>query len=145
MNLLDIDLAIVKAINQPFSVELNYFFIFIIYSVYGFLIFLAYYFFKTKQNNKLFHLFSASIIGYIIVASLKILFASTDMGSLLLGRPGNLRPYDVDPAINVVFKKTDAAFPSSHAFIAFCAFYFIPDKFSKFKYLLAVYLLILYH
>jgi len=142
MSILDIDLAIVKFFNQPFSVPLNYLFIFIIYSVYGFLIFLVYYFFKAKQNNKLFHLFFTAVIGYILVVSLKFLFARTDLG-LLLGRLGNLRPYDVDPTINVIFKKSDPAFPSSHAFISFLAFYFLPKRFYKFRYLFAFYLLFL--
>ncbi|MDI6798442.1 MAG: phosphatase PAP2 family protein [Candidatus Aenigmarchaeota archaeon] len=139
--LLNIDLTVVKLLNQQFLAPLNYLLIFVIYSVYGFLIFLVYFFFKTKKSNKLSHLFFTSVLGYVLVVSLKFLFARTDLG-LLLGRPGNLRPYDVDPTINVIFKKTDPAFPSSHAFIAFLSFYFLPKKF-RFKCLFAAYLLFL--
>lgn len=131
MNFAEFDLEIVRIFNTEFSIYLAYFTIFLIYSVYIYLIFVAYNLFKTKKHKKLFHLFLVAVIGYIFVVSLKY----------LVGRP---RPYEVDPLINVVFKKTDPSFPSSHAFIAYLSFFFIPENLPKWlKYLLAIYLLVL--
>ena len=132
MNLNEVDLEIVKFLNVNFySVYLVYLAIFVIYSVYVYLIYLAFDLFRNKKHKKLFHLFVVAVIGYIFVASLKYLV-------------GRERPYDVSQEINVVFKKADPSFPSSHAFIAYLSFFFVPESFPAWlKKLSAVYLLFL--
>lgn len=131
MSFTDIDLEVVRFFNVYFSIYLAYFSIFIIYSVYIYLISISYILFKIKRHNKLFHLFTVAAIGYILILSLKY----------LVGRP---RPYEADPSINVVFKKTDPSFPSSHAFISYLSFFFIPESLPKWlKHILIIYLLVL--
>ncbi|MEM5883091.1 MAG: phosphatase PAP2 family protein [Candidatus Aenigmatarchaeota archaeon] len=132
MNLSELDLEIVKFLNSNFfSVYLVYLAIFIIYSVYVYLIYVAFDLFRTKKHKKLFHLFVVAVIGYIFVVSLKYLV-------------GRERPYDASQEINVVFKKADPSFPSSHAFIAYLSFFFIPESFpSWLKKLSTIYLLVL--
>jgi undecaprenyl-diphosphatase len=131
MNFAELDLEIVKLFNSNFFIFLAYLSIFIIYSVYIYLIYVAYDLFKSKKYKKLFHLFVVAVVGYLFVVSLKYLV-------------GRERPYEVDPEINVVFKKTDPSFPSSHAFIAYLSFYFIPENFPNWlKKLSMIYLLIL--
>jgi undecaprenyl-diphosphatase len=131
MSFAELDLEIVKFFNSNFSIHLAYLSIFTIYSVYIYLIYVAYDLFKSKKHKKLFHLFVVSVVGYLFVVSLKYLV-------------GRERPYEVDPTINVVFKKTDPSFPSSHAFIAYLSFYFIPESFPNWlKKLSIIYLLIL--
>ncbi len=131
MNVFDFDITVVKVLNHFAVFPLNYFLVAVIYSVYAFLIFFVYTFYKSKKHKDLCHLFLVSIVGYILVASLKFLFANTSLSNDLLQRPGNLRPYDLEPSINILFKKADPAFPSSHAFFAFMALVFIPKKTSK--------------
>ncbi len=131
MNFAELDLEIVKFFNSNFSIFLAYLSIFIIYSVYIYLICVAYDLFKSKKHKKLFHLFVVAVVGYIFVVSLKYLI-------------GRERPYEVDPTINFVFKKADPSFPSSHAFIAYLSFFFIPENFPDWlKKISMVYLLIL--
>lgn len=144
MSITDIDLVVLRFVNQYFNTSLGYLAVFIIYSVYFYLIYLAYHLFKSKQNDKLFHLFVAGALGFVLVYFLKYLFALTPLGGLLLGRPGNLRPSDFDTTISTIFGKSDPAFPSSHAFIAYFCFYFLPKKFPKWlRYMLSIYLLVL--
>ncbi|MEM5844327.1 MAG: phosphatase PAP2 family protein [Candidatus Aenigmatarchaeota archaeon] len=132
MNLAEVDLEVVKFLNVNFfSVHLAYFAIFLIYSVYIYLIYVAYDLFRNRQHKKLFHLFVVAVIGYIFVVSLKYLV-------------GRERPYDADQEINVVFKKADPSFPSSHAFISYLSFFFIPENSpSWLKKFLSIYLLFL--
>lgn len=131
MNVFDFDITVVRVLNQFAVFPINYLLVAIIYSVYAFLIFFVYNFYRSKKHMELCHLFLVSLIGYMLVASLKFLFASTSLSVDLLQRPGNMRPYDLDSSINVLFKKADPAFPSSHAFFAFMALAFIPKKTSK--------------
>jgi len=131
MNLNDLDLAVVRYVNAPFSPELAYLAIGIIYSVYAYLIILAYFFFRKRRSKRLFHLFVTAVIGYIFVASLKF----------IISRP---RPYEAHQEIRTVFTKVDPSFPSSHAFIAYLSFCFIPKEVKgRLKHLLILYLLVL--
>lgn len=130
MSLLDTDLLILKFFNQPFLQDLNILFIFLVFLVYPYLIFLLYYYFKTKNNRKLFHLIIASILGYFFVIALKF----------LINRP---RPYETFSDINATLLKIDPSFPSSHAFLAFLLTYFIPRKFSKAFFSLSILYLVL--
>lgn len=131
MNLFDIDLEILKLINQPFNPAINILFIFIIFSVYGYLAFTLFYFFKTKQRNKMFRLLLISIIGIILVNALKF----------SVNRP---RPSAIDEGINQILVKSDSSFPSSHTFIAILCAFFIPKTFSRYiRFLIRFYLIIL--
>lgn len=118
MNLLDIDLTILKFINQPFNNELNFFFIAVIYSVYAYLIYLFFYYYKTKQPKKLIHLLITSLIGIAFVNILKY----------SINRP---RPYVSHPEINDILRKTDPSFPSAHTTISYLSFEFLQPKSSK--------------
>jgi membrane-associated phospholipid phosphatase len=92
---------------------------------------LLFYFFLTKKQKPKFVQFAITLmIGYLLIVSLKY----------FIGRP---RPYQTYPEISRAIEKTDPSFPSTHAFFASLCFSFIPKKFRKFIYLLALYLLVL--
>lgn len=129
MNLQEIDSIILGYMNQPYLQQVNFLFIWVIFSIYAFLIFLAYYFFKKKEKSKLIHLIVASIIGYAIVSAIKYIVARE-------------RPYEIFQ--NIILSRADYSFPSSHTFISFLCLYFIPKDFSKWsKILILVYLVLL--
>lgn len=131
MSLYDLDLSILKFINQPFITSLNLIFIVVIYSAYAYLVFLLFYYYKTKQKDKFIHLLLVSAIGIIFVNLLKY----------TIKRP---RPYDAHPEIKSILTKADPSFPSAHTAISFICFKFIPQNISNlFKYLSWIYLLIL--
>lgn len=118
MNLLDIDITILKFINQPFITELNFFFILVVYSVYIYLIYLFYYYYKTKQPEKLIHLLITSLIGIAFVNVLKY----------SINRP---RPYVSHPEIKDILRKTDPSFPSAHTTISYLSFNFLQPRSPK--------------
>jgi len=130
MNLFDIDIIILKFFNQPFSPYLNFLFVFITYSVYGYLILLLYIYFKKNDKKRLFHIILSLIVGIILVNILKY----------SIGRP---RPYVLYPEINKILTKADPSFPSAHVFISFLCFYFLPKKSTIFRKLSMLYLLLL--
>jgi len=131
-SLQDIDLAILQIFNQPFLPYLNFIFILLLSSVYIFVIFLAYTFFRNKEKAKLYHLVFLAIAGYIIVAVLKILVARE-------------RPYTTFPdLISMISTKTDLSFPSAHTFMAFLCLHFLPKNFPKWLLIISViYLVVL--
>jgi len=111
MNFLDWDLEILKFINQPFIPTFNLVLIFIIFSVYGYLVFLLFYFFRTKQKDKLFRLLIITVFGMLFVNAIKF----------SVKRP---RPSALIEGVNPILIKSDPSFPSSHTFIAImCAFF----------------------
>jgi len=118
MNFFDIDLAILKFINQPFNNEINFFFIIVVFSVYAYLIYLFYYFYKTKQYGKLVQLLITSLVGIVFVNILKY----------SINKP---RPYTVSSEIHTILRKTDPSFPSAHTTTAFLSSNFIPSFPSK--------------
>jgi len=127
----DLDLAILKFINQPFVNEINFFFIIVVYSVYAFLIYLFFYYYKTKQHDKLIHLLITSLVGIVFVNILKY----------SINRP---RPYESSSEIKNILRKTDPSFPSAHTAISFLSFQFVPSTKSKIlKALTSFYLLFL--
>ena len=131
MNIIDLDLEILKFFNRPFSVYLNIFFLLAIYSVYPTLLLIGYHLFRNKKRKRLFHLITASVIGVLLVLALKYAIA----------RP---RPYSAGIGVVKIFEKTDPSFPSAHTFIAFLCFYFLPKNLPKWLvYFSAIYLLIL--
>jgi len=72
----------------------------------------------------------SALIGIILVNVLKY----------SIDRP---RPYETYPEINKILTRADASFPSSHVFISFLCFSFLPSKFKLFKKLSMIYLLLL--
>lgn len=131
MNILNLDLTILGVINQPFSPYINFLAIFINYSIYIFLLYLASVFLKHKDKNKLAHLIIVILIGYLIVLSLKY----------LIDRP---RPYLSDEEFLGVFEKKDPSFPSAHAFISLIGYYFVSRTMKGFqKHIFTIYLLFL--
>lgn len=130
MNLFDLDIIILKFFNQPFLFYLNFSFIFIIYSVYGYLVLLMYICFKSNDKKTLRRIILSALIGIILVNALKY----------SVGRP---RPYESYPEINKILVRADPSFPSSHVFISFLCFSFLPKKFKLFKRLSIIYLLFL--
>jgi undecaprenyl-diphosphatase len=118
-SLQEIDLTILQFFNQPYLPYLNFIFILILSSVYIFVIFLAYIFFRNKDREKLYNLVFLAIVGYVIVAILKIVV-------------GRERPYATFPdLINIISTKTDLSFPSAHTFISFLCLHFLPQSFPK--------------
>lgn len=113
-----IELTIVKVLNAYQSYYLNIFFILVLNSIFVFMIFLVFFYFKKKDRNRLFHLIITAVLGYLFVVALKFLFARQ-------------RPYELEPSINKILVKIDPSFPSSHAFAAFLALNFIPRNFAK--------------
>ena len=131
MNIQDVDIAILRLINQPYLTQLNLFFIIGVFLIYVFLFGIAFILFRKKQFRKLNHLVVASIIGYVLIFILKI----------LVNRP---RPYETFTDIIKIFSKSDPSFPSAHTALAFLAFYFIPKDLPKWlRYLFYIYFLIL--
>jgi len=131
MDLAELDILILRAINQPFSSLLNLIFIGVTYSVYFYLMLLAFVYFRRKEKLKLTHLSVASVTGTIFVYLLKYLIA----------RP---RPFVTYSDINKILFKLDPSFPSSHTFISFLCFTFLPKGMPKwFTYLSIIYLLVL--
>lgn len=131
MDLIELDILILRLINQPFSFLFNLMFISIVYSVYFYLLFLAYVYFRRKKNFELTRLLLASTIGTIFVYSLKYLIA----------RP---RPFVIHSDINKILFKLDPSFPSSHAFTSFLCLMFLPKGLPKwFTYLSIFYLIFL--
>jgi len=125
------DMYLLKFFNQPFSVFLNIFFIVLIYSIYPILILLAFFYMRTKQFEKLSHLFLVVVLGYLFVIGLKYYF----------DRP---RPYENHPELAKIFEKIDPSFPSAHTFLSFLVLYFIPKRLPKWiKYIFILYLIVL--
>jgi undecaprenyl-diphosphatase len=126
MNLADLDLRILEAINRPFSPTLNFLFVVINYSSYVFLIFLMFYIYRSKNKNRLIHLIVNSVIGIFFVYFLKY--------SVWRKRP----------EISPIIYKADPSFPSSHSFVSFISLSFLPREFSLIaKLLSAIYLIFL--
>jgi len=122
------DIFLLKLFNQPFSVQLNIFFMVLIYSIYPLLVVFAYYFLRKKQRTKFFRLVLSAVLGYLLVLGLKY----------YIDRP---RPYESHPELAKIFEKTDPSFPSAHTFLSFLALYFIPKGTARWmKYVLAFYL-----
>ncbi|MFH0711291.1 MAG: phosphatase PAP2 family protein [Candidatus Aenigmatarchaeota archaeon] len=131
MNFFDIDLAVLKFINQPFNPVFNFAFILVIFSVYGYLAFLLYYFFKTKQKDKLFRLLIIAVVGILLVNAIKF----------SVNRP---RPSSNEDGIHQILIKSDPSFPSSHAFIALLCAFFPPKRLNRvISWLMTFYLVIL--
>ncbi|MBS3055439.1 MAG: phosphatase PAP2 family protein [Candidatus Aenigmarchaeota archaeon] len=131
MNFFDIDLEILKFINQPFVPTFNFAFILTIFSVYGYLAFLLFYFFRTKQKDKMFRILIISVVGILLVNAIKF----------SVNRP---RPSAAIEGVNQILIKSDPSFPSSHTFIAILCAFFTPKSFSRFlRILLNFYLVIL--
>lgn len=131
MNIFDIDLTVLGFINQPFSPYINFLAVFINYSIYVFLLYLASVFLKNKDKNKLAHLIIVILIGYLVVLSLKY----------FIDRP---RPYVSYEEFLGVFEKRDPSFPSAHAFISLIGYYFVSRTMKGFqKYVFSIYLLFL--
>jgi len=128
----EIDLAILQIFNQPYFPYLNFVFLSIVFSVYIFVIFLAYYFFKNKEKNKLYYFVFVAIVGYIIVAVLKLLVSRT-------------RPYETFPdLISMISTKSDLSFPSAHTFMSFLCLHFIPKNIPKWlRVVIIIYLMVL--
>jgi undecaprenyl-diphosphatase len=118
MNFLSIDLGILKFINQPFVPAFNFAFIFIIFSVYGYLAFLLYYFFRSKQKDQMFRLLLISVIGILLINAIKF----------TVNRP---RPSAALEGVNQILIKVDPSFPSSHTFIAIVCAFFPPKTFAR--------------
>jgi undecaprenyl-diphosphatase len=131
-SLQDIDLAVLQIFNRPFLPYLNVIFILILSSVYIFVIFLAYTFFRNKEKEKLYHLIFLAIVGYAIVAALKILVARE-------------RPYTAFPdLVSIISTKSDMSFPSAHTFMSFLCLYFLPKNFPKWlRIIFVIYLVVL--
>ncbi len=128
MNITEIDIQILKIFNQPISPVVNEIVVVAIFAVYLFLISLVYYFFRTKQNSKFIHLFTVSIIGYLMVTAIKYLVAQP-------------RPYVTLPSVinSIITKPYDPfSFPSGHAFIAFLILMFLPKEFPKWSKALSI-------
>jgi undecaprenyl-diphosphatase len=110
---------------------MNFFFIITIYSVYAYLIYLFFYYYKKRDMGKLVHLLITSVFGIIFVNILKY----------SINRP---RPYVIDQGVKNILKKADPSFPSAHTTISFLSFYFLPESLSKLlRRLLSFYLLFL--
>jgi undecaprenyl-diphosphatase len=123
------DLQILKFINKPISAEINTIFLLLSYSIYGFLLFIGYYYFHHKKYSKFIHLFITAVIGFIFVTALKQIIA----------RP---RPYISFPneVVNLLYG-VDPSFPSRHAFVAFLLLRFLPNYSAKiWRYLNILYL-----
>jgi undecaprenyl-diphosphatase len=129
MNFFDVDLAILKYINQPFVPAFNLAFIFIIFSVYGYLAALLFYFFKTKQKEKMFRLLVIAALGILLINAIKF----------GVNRP---RPSISQEGVHQILIKSDPSFPSSHAFIAILCVFFTPKKFPRLFHLLINFYLI---
>ena len=124
----DIDLQILKIINHPIDPIINIFFVLLAYSIYPFLFYLAYYFYKRRESNILYHLVVTAIIGFIVVSAIKY----------IVDRP---RPYLDNSEIQNIIFLTDPSFPSRHTFTALLLSRFVPKKISKnWKILMLLYL-----
>ena len=131
MNIFDIDLAILKFINQPFNPAFNFAFVLIIFSVYGYLAFLLFNFFRTKQRDLLFRLLVIAVLGILVVNAIKF----------IVNRP---RPSSALEGINQILVKYDPSFPSSHTFIAILCAFFPPKNLTRLlRLLINFYLIIL--
>jgi undecaprenyl-diphosphatase len=89
-----------------------------------------YIYFKGGDKKILSRLILSALIGIILVNALKY----------SVGRP---RPYETFPEINKILVRADPSFPSSHVFISFLCFSFLPKKFKLFRKLSIIYLLLL--
>ncbi len=114
----ELDLQILKFINHPIDPIVNYFFIFLAYSIYPFLFYLAYYFYKHKQSGILSHLVVTAIIGFLIVSAIKY----------IVDRP---RPYLDNSEIQNIIFLSDPSFPSRHTFTALLLSMFVPRGLSR--------------
>lgn len=131
MNFQELDLQILKFFNQPFFPALNLAFAIIIFSIYAYIGFLLFFFYRKKDVRKAVHLIVSLLIGMVFVNSLKYII-------------GRERPYVAHEDINYFFTKADPSFPSNHAFVALFCLFFLPKNFPTWiKILIIFYLVIL--
>lgn len=126
-----INLQILQLLNQPTVPFLDtYFFPLLSYSIYAYLIFTAFHFFRKRDKETFVHLSIAVIVGFFVATGLKYLFNVP-------------RPFVTFPNnIHALLFSLDPSFPSRHTFIAFLLLRFIPKDFSKiYRYLSIVYLI----
>ena len=131
MNFLELDIKILRFFNQPFSPALNLIVSVIIFSIYGYILALVYYFYRKGRKRRILHLIVSLLIGLAFVNFLKILV-------------NRERPYAMYEDIKHVLIKPDPSFPSAHSFTALLCFYFLPKDFPRWlKLLLTIYLVFL--
>ena len=130
MSLYDIDLQVFRIFNHPSSISVDIYIVTAIFTVYAFLIFLVYNYFRQNNKAKFAHLVLSAIIGYFVVTVIKQIVA----------RP---RPYETVGAEAVITKPYDPyGFPSGHSFIVFLLLNFLPPSWPKLaKYLAAAYII----
>lgn len=128
MNIIDIDLFILKFFYIQ-NTALDYFLIILQYLLYISILGFLYYYFK-KNRETFYHLILTLAVGLFIVFVIKT----------TVDRP---RPYSEFPAvIHSVVSESDASFPSNHSFVSFLLLSFVPVSIKKlYKYLIYIYLL----
>ncbi len=131
MNLLELELQILRLINQPFFPLLNLIFAGIIFSIYAYLAFLIFFLYRKGEKRKILHLVFSLIVGMAFVLFLKYSIRRE-------------RPYAAHEDIKHIFTKADPSFPSSHTFVSILCLFFLPKQFPKsIKILITFYLLVL--
>ncbi len=132
MSLEEFELQILETINQTPVPVPDIVLVLLSYSIYGFLLFMAFYFFRIKEKEKLLHLLITTIVAFLIATSLKS----------MIDRP---RPFLSYPnEIHNILLGVDSSFPSRHTVIAFLLLAFIPKKWPGiYKTLTIIYLLII--
>lgn len=130
MSFADIDLQILQLFNVQISPAVDTFFLVLSYSIYVYLFFIGWLYYRARQKEKFIHLFITVVIGFIFATLLKEIF----------NRP---RPYVSYPTeIKTLLYGADPSFPSRHTFISFLLLKFIPQSFAKlYKSLTVLYLL----
>jgi len=119
VNLEDLDRQLLQVINHPSSLNVDIYIVTAIFAVYGFLIFLLYFYFRKNYTEKFAHLMLTALVGYLIVTVVKY----------LVQKP---RPYTEGDANAVITKPYDPySFPSGHSFVAFLLVNFLPETWPR--------------
>lgn len=126
MNFSNIDLLLLKLINQPFLIYLNIFFMVVVFSVYAYIFFLFFILYRRKQRRASFHLLLTCLIGFATVTIIKHITAVPR------------------PEFNPILRRVDPSFPSRHSFAAGLGLYFTYKTFDKLiRALTTIYLLLI--
>lgn len=119
MSLVDLDLQILQVFNANISPAFNTLVVILSYSIYAYVLVMAFYLYRKKDKKTFAHFLISAIAGFIAVYILKY----------AINRP---RPYVSHPdIIHQLVQDSAPSFPSSHAFFAFLSMRFIPKNISK--------------